>query len=373
MPPSSSRPVPQTVDCRVTECTPRGPGGVSVLRIEGPRARAAVEDLAGGVSLRRGAPILARLSTGGVVFEESLALLVSDSEVELHLHGSPVLVQWVARELGGFAKPAEHPTLEQRAAQLLGRAPSEAAARILLDQSEGALRRELLEAAAGSELDWQASLKDLVLRARQVEPVLNPKRVVLVGPVNAGKSTLFNLLFGRERVIASAEAGTTRDVISGEVPLAGARIHLVDTAGIGFEGKGRSGTLDRAARELAQAEQERADLLIWVAPVCGPGLDSELGSNLDSTACVEFRTHADQGPGGAAVADIPRVSLTEDPAGAREQFERLVCERLGIPSEPWSAGRAVPFEAEFPSLARDWAKLGDPLSRRRAVELYAGG
>ncbi len=369
MSPSSSTSVRQSDGCRVTECTPRGPGGVSVLRIEGPRARAAVEDLAGGKSLRQGAPTLVRLSTGGEAFEESLALLVSDCEVELHLHGSPVLVQWVARELGGFAKRDDRPTLEQRAALQLSRAPCEAAARILLDQSEGALRRELLGAADGSELDWLATLRALECRARQLEPVLNPKRVVLVGPVNAGKSTLFNLLFGRERVIASAEAGTTRDVIAGEVALAGARIHLVDTAGIGFAGGGPSGTLDRAARELAQAEQDRADLLIWVAPVAGPGP----GTDLDPATCLEFRTHADQSSGEAAMENVPQVSLTEDPVGAREQFERLIGERLGIPKEPWCAGEAVPFEAEFHSLAQGWAKLGDPLSRRRAVELYAGG
>lgn len=369
MPPSPSKLASQAADCRVTECTPKGPGGVSVLRIAGARARAAVEQLAGGKSLRLGSPTLVRLTANGDVFEESLALLISEREVELHLHGSPALVQWVARELGGLAQPNDNLSLEQRAALQLRSAPCEAAARILLDQSEGALRRELLELAAAGELDWRRGLEVLVQRAKQVQPLLFPKRVVLVGPVNAGKSTLFNLIYGRERVIASAEAGTTRDVITGEVFVGGACIHLVDTAGIGFAGRGQHQSLDRAARALAQAEQKRADLVLWVAPVGGPNPPLES----DAAACLEFRTHADQAVGEAARHDAPGVSLTEDPSGARDQFERLVCEQLGIPSRPWRAGRAVPFEAEFGALAKSWAALADEPSRRRALDPYLGG
>ncbi len=56
-------------------------------------------------------------------------------------------------------------------------------------------------------------------------------RVVITGPTNAGKSTLFNSLVGEEAAIVSAEAGTTRDLVSKEVCWEGVALRLVDSAG----------------------------------------------------------------------------------------------------------------------------------------------
>lgn len=57
-------------------------------------------------------------------------------------------------------------------------------------------------------------------------------RVALLGPPNAGKSTLLNKLLGHERAIVSEEAGTTRDFIEDTIVLNGSLIKLIDTAGI---------------------------------------------------------------------------------------------------------------------------------------------
>lgn len=94
---------------------------------------------------------------------------------------------------------------------------------------------------------------------------------VLVGPPNAGKSTLFNALLARARAITSEHAGTTRDALaepldlSHDAPGAGA-ITLVDLAGLGDEAVGGVDEIDTAAQHLARQRIARADVLIWCDP-----------------------------------------------------------------------------------------------------------
>ena len=85
------------------------------------------------------------------------------------------------------------------------------------------------------------------------------RRVVLVGPPNAGKSSLFNALLGRDAAIVSATTGTTRDYLIAELSLPRGPIELVDTAGLDT-------VRDEISRQ-AQAARDRvardAELLIW--------------------------------------------------------------------------------------------------------------
>jgi tRNA modification GTPase len=94
-------------------------------------------------------------------------------------------------------------------------------------------------------------------------------RVVLAGPANAGKSTLFNALLGYPRALVSAEPGTTRDYVEAELALGEHRCVLVDTAGVRDE----AGALEQAGIALTRAQLEGADVIVWLeaADVAGPG------------------------------------------------------------------------------------------------------
>ena len=87
--------------------------------------------------------------------------------------------------------------------------------------------------------------------------------VVLAGLPNAGKSTLFNALVGREAALVSEVRGTTRDYLTAELDWNGTAIELVDTAGWEPGGAG----LMQQAHALRSGQLERADLILFCTPV----------------------------------------------------------------------------------------------------------
>jgi tRNA modification GTPase len=84
--------------------------------------------------------------------------------------------------------------------------------------------------------------------------------VALVGPPNAGKSTLFNALLGYERALVSPVLGTTRDVLSAELDFDGVRAALQDCAGLGDS----ADELELATHLASERAAEQADLVLWI-------------------------------------------------------------------------------------------------------------
>jgi tRNA modification GTPase len=113
-----------------------------------------------------------------------------------------------------------------------------------------------------------AAAQKLARAAAGVSLVRRGARVALFGPVNAGKSTLFNALLGREQALVDAEPGTTRDVLEAPWELDGLAVTLLDTAGL----SARPGRLEAQGIARAREEVRRADLALLLEP---PGTDEE--------------------------------------------------------------------------------------------------
>jgi tRNA modification GTPase len=133
------------------------------------------------------------------------------------------------------------------------------------------------------------------LGAAAAESVAERPRVVLAGSPNAGKSTLFNALLGRERAVVSPVAGTTRDVLaealdlSKDVPGAG-EVELIDLAGLDEAAGGVAGAIDAAAQ--AAARRAIADAAVIVC--CDPtGSFAVLDGPPERATVLRVRTKAD--------------------------------------------------------------------------------
>jgi tRNA modification GTPase len=289
----------------------RPPAAIAVVRISGPRARVALEQMVGRVPQPRRAS-LARLRdpVTGEMVDEGLALWfpapnseTGEDMVELHVHGGRAVIAAVLAALAKLAglRPAEAGEFTRRAfengrmdltaveglADLVA-AETEAQRRQAYQHLRGLLgeraeswRQRLIEALALVEAgidfsDEDDVPKDMMARslelirplageisnagAGQGERLREGLRVAIAGPPNAGKSTLFNRLARREAAIVSPFPGTTRDVLELHLDLGGYPITMLDTAGI-------RETTDPVEREGVRRASERAadaDLVLWV-------------------------------------------------------------------------------------------------------------
>ncbi len=336
----------------VRELTPGGRGGVTVLQVAGEGALERVRGLLAGDPPPAGVPGLARLTTAGGTLDEALVLVRGAAEVELHVHGSPPVVRSLLRAIAGAAPPAPR-NAEERAALLAGRAGGEAAARMLLDQAGGALRRELDRLALREPAAWRAGLERLLDRARVAARLVEPPRVVLAGPVNAGKSTLFNALVGRERVVTGDEEGTTRDVIAERVLLGAYEVELLDTAGE----RATAAAVERAGQDAGRTARADADLVVHLRP---PGAEAPPGG------AVTLAARGDLAP------DAGGLRPLEDPSGARRVVEAAFLAALDLPADPWTPGAGVPFDAELANGLRAALPLRAAQARRLAVASLLG-
>jgi len=340
------------------ELSAHGRGAIAVIELAGPGALARVRSLARAPRLgeRARSFALARLrSAEDELLDEAVVCVESPERVELCLHGSPALVRRVLAELGA-APPAPARTLEERAEEALAASASEAAARMLLDQARGALRRALERLPGLAPAERRVELAALVGRAAVGRALVRPPRVVLRGPVNAGKSTLFNVLVGHERALVDASSGTTRDAVRERARLGAYAVELVDTAGERELG-GADDEVERAGQALARRLGAEAELVLYLRP---PGAPAPTA--LPPGALV-VHSRADEGR-----APEPALSALREPERARAQVSELFHGALRLPRAPWRAGEGVPF---VPELAAELAHALDGALDADGAELEA--
>jgi tRNA modification GTPase len=297
--------------------------GVSIVRLSGPRAQAALLALVPRIVPTPRLATRVRLvdPTDGGVLDDALALwfpapksFTGEDVVELHVHGGRAVVAGVLAALGRMAglrlaepgeftrRAFEHGKIDLTEAEGLAdliEAETEAQRRLALRQLSGALhgaaegwRADLLKAQALVEaaIDFsdesdvsQQAVDDAVDEVEQVSVALRAAlddghrgeilrdgfRVVIAGPPNVGKSSLINALARREAAIVSAEAGTTRDIVELQLNLGGLAVVLADTAGV----RPASGEVEREGIRRGLARAQQADLVLWVVDAAAPDLN----------------------------------------------------------------------------------------------------
>lgn len=260
-----------------------GKAGVAVVRVSGSGAHTAAATLCGDVPVPRRAVLRALRDQTGELLDKALVLVfdagasfTGEDVAEFHLHGSRAIVSAIMCVLGDqpglrLAEPGEFTrrALENGRLDLtevegladLIESETEAQRRLALRVFDGAFGRkvatwrealikalsllavtidfadedvpdDLTDEVAAILVDLSAEIRAELLGLAAAARIRDGFEVAIVGPPNAGKSTLLNALAGRDAAITSEIAGTTRDVIEVRMDLGGLPVVFLDTAGL---------------------------------------------------------------------------------------------------------------------------------------------
>jgi len=383
--------------------TAPGVGAIAIVRVSGPGAPALAARM-----FRTREPLRERYATYGTIVDErggpidkGIAILArapntytGEDTLELQLHGSPALASETMRAAIGCGARAATAGEFTRRAFLNGRldlhaaaavadliaAESRSAARAALANLGGGLANEVraLRAWLASVLEELAATLDFPDEVPEPEParvraeidaivaalerlradgeigrlVREGVNVAIVGPPNAGKSSLLNALLGEERALVSEIAGTTRDTIEESIAIDGVRVRIVDTAGIREHAdRLEAAGIERSRRALASA---RIALLVLdgsrpLAPDA-----KELLARTDDRARVVFFNKGDLGDAGVCDVAGERV------AGSVRDRATLDAIRAALARAGWG-GSAPDLERPHIASALEFDAVNDAL------------
>ncbi|MDE2238884.1 MAG: tRNA uridine-5-carboxymethylaminomethyl(34) synthesis GTPase MnmE [Rhodospirillales bacterium] len=356
-------------------------GAVATLRLSGAGSFEIIKILAGELPAPRHAS-LRRLRFEGQVLDEALVVLfpapssfTGEDVVELSIHGGRAVLAVVSAALVALgARPAEPGEFSRRAFEngRMDLLQAEAMADLIAAETEAQRAQALDGRLHMACMDWRERLRQLMARqealidfpdedlppeveaelrggisalrdemqtalhaAPAAERLREGLEFVILGPPNAGKSTLLNALAGEDVAIVSDIPGTTRDAVGVRVDLGGVPVHLTDTAGV----RETEDVIEAEGVRRAKAKAARADFVILVAapgedfvapPAGAPVLRVCTKADIEANSaafCVSAKTGQGMAALRARLAEEAHVLTDRQGAAAPARPRQVACVR----------------------------------------------
>lgn len=380
--------------------TPPGQGGIGVVQVVGPDARAIVGRVFRGKRRKDlGSVPRDTLHYGFIVQPGPASETASPSEVidEVIVHVAGPQEHWLGEPIvevnchGGAA--AVRATLDavvaagaQRArwqdiplrafqrhsidrVQLEARleipaAQTALAAQMLLAQLNGALVAAVqtgMDAGRGPD-----ELTRLLGTARLGIALCRPPRVVIAGRPNVGKSTLFNTLLSEERALVHESPGTTRDYVCALVEIRGVPFELVDTAGM----RPDADEVESAGIALARGQIAEADVVLLLVDGSAESAlqDRDVEASAQGKPMVLVKTKADLPPGPSSLPQSAVEVSAVQGLGIEALERQILLAALGT-DRPQCSGPVVFTARQRDCIERALSAFGEPACRQAVEDL----
>jgi tRNA modification GTPase len=358
--------------------TPRGVGGVGIVRVSGPLTRSIAQSILGRVPRPRFATFAPFRSADGSCIDEGIAVLFSaprsytgEDVLELQGHGGPVVMDLLLQrclELGArTARPGEFSqraflngkldlTQAEAVADLI-ESSTALAARLAVRSLQGAFSRRIESLIEGlihlrtyleATLDFPdeelgISVEDVVAgdlaallsetrrvlgEAHQGERIRDGYTVAIAGPPNAGKSSLLNALSLADTAIVTPIPGTTRDLLRVDIQVDGLPVRLVDTAGL----RDSPDPVEQEGVRRAREQIARSDLVLWVYDATKGPDPTGLADIPPGVPVTRVRNKIDllDSPPPIPVPDQDEISLSALTGEGLDRLNALIKARAGI-------------------------------------------
>ncbi|WP_426238458.1 tRNA uridine-5-carboxymethylaminomethyl(34) synthesis GTPase MnmE [Pararhizobium sp. DWP1-1-3] len=346
------------------------PAGVAVIRVSGPHTSEVLRELCACVPSPRQAVLRSIRNRNGDVLDQGLILyfkapasFTGEDCAELQVHGGRAVVNAILAELGDIPglRHAEAGEFSRRAfhngkldlveieglADLIS-AETEMQRRLAQEHSSGHLSkiyegwaRRLTHARAmiEAELDFadeddvpgsvaekiwadmrtlKGEISEHLDGAGIAEIIRDGLKIVIAGEPNAGKSSLLNHLARRDIAIVTDIAGTTRDILSVDLSLAGFRVQLFDTAGL----RETDDKVEQEGIRRAYLTIDQADIILLLSDT--PEGFVELGTSQPEKPVIRVGTKIDRSPLLWDKASVDVLVSTETGAGIDRLLDVLV-------------------------------------------------
>ena len=399
----------KTVDQMKTICaisTAPGVGGIAVIRISGQNAIPLADKVFRGRHLLADTPAntirYGEAVNGSEVLDNVLCSVfraphsfTGEDTVEIACHGSQYVQQAIVRALidagcalaepGEFTKRAflngKLDLTEAEAVADLISAQSKAEKDLALAHLKGGVSVEMkslrdqlltltslleleLDFADHEELEFadRTELAELAERIRLKlttlidsfqlgNAVKNGVPVAIVGPVNAGKSTLLNALLGEEKAIVSDIPGTTRDAIEDCLYINGLQFRFIDTAGL----RETSDTIENIGISRSKAAAEKAQIILYVCSLTDPSqVDEEAIQAWRSSGktVLKIQNKADLVPG-AQIAENGHDTLALSAKyDSLEPLKQAIYESAGLKASQFELSATISSARHYEALVR---------------------
>jgi tRNA modification GTPase len=267
--------------------TGKGSGAISTIQVLGDTARPVIEQIFTPAfnkfpEFRTGEILLGVIHEENKIIDQVTIGCEQSGIYAIHCHGNPLIVEMIIELLqrqGVEIISAEQLIVKAMSAQNIGTIEIEAKlamAKARTIQGTKIISNQIHTGLNRCAKQWLDDINEIILAEIKAEAagILQKSRiakliiygctVVLAGPPNSGKSTLFNLLTDRQGSIVTDIKGTTRDWVSQRCRIGSLSVELIDTAGLDEGLHDEPGSIEKAARQKSLDMLDKADLILLV-------------------------------------------------------------------------------------------------------------
>jgi tRNA modification GTPase len=277
--------------------TAKSAAAISCVQLAGVCAEEILKKIFKSPEFRPGLILHGNICDGDKIIDEVIIGCEGEDSFSINCHGNPIIVENILELLKkhGVRIVSAQEIIAYQAGKKYGDNTIAVEAQIAITQAATLQGAKIIQHQTKMGLvqtaEWFArhidlmSLEDIKIAAEQILAdskialyFINGAKIVLAGPPNSGKSTLFNYLCGKEKAIVADIAGTTRDWLSAKIRLKNIQAEIFDTAGIDAA-LSQKNIIDTESQKRTADLVRSADLVLYVTD--GNGLITDFTDYTD--------------------------------------------------------------------------------------------